>query len=187
VRRARLASGSRISSDGSGRLSFGWTIARNALARMKPGDHIFVTLRGSRVARLGTLTQLAVEDSEWRPFIPPSPTEKYGEKGRRIHVKWDLELGPDDREYVVALPPGIRLSGAQLRTTLSVVKSPSLAQLRAILADQTNWVQDLGTSDLHTATAACADYSLDLRLRRSKLKRVRQAWTDRIDWAPRTE
>ena len=127
--------------DGSGRKSFGWTIARNALARIKPGDHIFVTLRGSRVARLGTVTELAVRDSERRPFIPPSKAEKHGEKGRRIHVKWDLELGPDDREYVVALPPKVRLSGAQLRTTLSVVKAMSFAQLRDILADQTNWVR----------------------------------------------
>jgi hypothetical protein len=127
--------------EGSGKRSFGWTIARNALARIKPGDHIFVTLRGSRVARLGTVTELAVRDSEWNPFIPRSKTEKYGEPGRRIHLKWNLELGPDDREYVVALPDGVRLSGAQLRTTLSVVKSISLAQLESILADHTNWVR----------------------------------------------
>jgi hypothetical protein len=127
--------------DGSGRRSLGWTIARSALARIKPGDHIFVTLHGSRVARLGTVTELAVRDSEWTPFIPPSKSSKYGEQGRRIHVKWDLELGPDDREYVVALPPGVRLSGAQLRTTLSIVRSISLAQLREILADQSNWVR----------------------------------------------
>ncbi|MBI3045629.1 MAG: DUF91 domain-containing protein [Betaproteobacteria bacterium] len=56
-------------------------------------------------------------------------------------MKWDLELGPDDREYVVALPPDVRLSGAQLRTTLSAVKSMSLAELKSILADQTNWVR----------------------------------------------
>lgn len=127
--------------DGTGVRTLGWTIARNALVRMKPGDHIFVTLQGSRVARLGTVTKLAVQDSDWKPFIPPSRTDRYGEKGRRIHVQWDLELGPDDREYVVALPPGIRLTGAQLRTTLSVVKSLSLADLKSILADQSNWVR----------------------------------------------
>jgi len=106
--------------DGSGVRSHGWTIARKALARIKPGDHIFVTLRGSRIARLGTVTGLAVQDSEWNPFIPPSRTEKHGQKGRRIHVRWHLELGPDDREQVVELPPGFRLKGAQLRTTLSI-------------------------------------------------------------------
>lgn len=127
--------------DGSGVRTLGWTIARNALARIKPGDHIFVTLQGSRVARLGTVTELAVRDSEWRPFILPSRTVRYGEKGRRIHVKWDLELGPDDREHVVALPPGFRLTGAQLRTTLAVVKSISLDDLQRILTDQTNWVR----------------------------------------------
>jgi hypothetical protein len=81
--------------DGSGRTSLGWTIARNTLKRIKPGDHIFVILHGSRVARLGTGTDLAVQDSEWNPFIPPSRKNKYGEKGRRIHVRWHLDLGPD--------------------------------------------------------------------------------------------
>jgi len=76
--------------DGSGVRTLGWTIARNALARIKPGDHIFVALQGSRIARLGTVTGLAVQDSEWDPFIPPSRTEKYGEMGRRIHVRWHL-------------------------------------------------------------------------------------------------
>jgi hypothetical protein len=127
--------------DGSGLRSNGWTIARNALARIKPGDQIFVTLSGSRVARVGTVTELAVQDSEWKPFVPASRGAKYGEKGRRIHVKWDLELGPDDREYVVELPPKFRLTGAQLRTTLSVVKSISIDDLRVIFADQTNWVR----------------------------------------------
>lgn len=126
--------------DGSGVRTFGWTIARNALARIKPGDHLFVALQGSRIARIGTVTELAVQDSEWKPFIPPSRTAKYGEKGRRIHVRWDLELGPEDEEQVVKLPAGFRLTGAQLRTTLSVVKSPSLADLHSILADPTNWV-----------------------------------------------
>jgi hypothetical protein len=93
------------------------------------------------VARLGTVTELAVQDFQWKPFIPPSRESRYGEKGRRIHVKWDLELGPDDREYVVALPQGSRLRGAQLRTTLSVVKSISVADLENILADQINWVR----------------------------------------------
>jgi hypothetical protein len=127
--------------DGSGKTTLGWTIARNALARIKPGDHIFVTLQDSRVARLGTVTELAVQDFEWNPFIPPSQTNKYGDKGRRICVRWDLESGPDDREQVVELPPGRRLSGAQLRTTLSIVTSPSLGDLKRILTEPANWVQ----------------------------------------------
>ena len=126
--------------DGSGVRTLGWTIARNALARIKPGDYIFVALQGSRIARLGTVTELAVQDPEWNPFIPPSRGHKYGEKGRRIHVRWDLELGPDNEEQVVMLPSAFRLTGAQLRTTLSVINSPSLADLRRILADPTNWI-----------------------------------------------
>lgn len=100
-----------------------------------------MTLHGSRVARLATVTDLAVQDSEWDPFIPPSRKKKYGEKGRRIHVRWHLDLGPDDREQVVELAPGFRLTGVQLRTTLSAVKSTSLADLHRILADPTNWVR----------------------------------------------
>jgi len=126
--------------DGTGARTLGWTIARNALARIKPGDHIFVALQGSRIARLGTVTDVAVQDSEWDPFIRPSRAHRYGEKGRRIHVRWDLQLGPEDEEQVVKLPSGFRLTGAQLRTTLSVVKSPSLADLCRILADPTNWI-----------------------------------------------
>jgi len=127
--------------DGSGVRTSGWTIARNALNRIRPGDEIFVALQGSRVARLGTVTGLAVSDAEWDPFIPPSRTKKFGEKGRRIHVRWHLELGPDDRELVIELPQGSRLTGAQLRTTLSRVKSPSPGRLRKILADPSNWVR----------------------------------------------
>lgn len=126
--------------DGSGKRTHGWTIARNALARIKPGDHIFVALQGSRIARLGTVTGLAVQDSEWKPFIPPSRESRYGEKGRRIYVRWDLELGPKDEEQVVKLPDSLRLTGAQLRTTLSVVKSPLVDELRRILTDPANWV-----------------------------------------------
>lgn len=55
-------------------------------------------------------------------------------------MRWDLQLGPDNEEQVVMLPSGFRLTGAQLRTALSVVSSPSLADLRHILADPTNWV-----------------------------------------------
>ena len=125
--------------DGTGNKSAGWTIARNALSRIKPGDHIFVTLQGNRVARLGT--GLAVGDSEWNPFVPRSAAHEFGEKGRRIHVRWDLDVGPDDREQVVELPPHFRLSGAQLRTTLSVVRSLSLDKLRRILSDPANWTR----------------------------------------------
>src|SRR5574337_156909 len=58
--------------DGTGVHTLGWTITRNALTRIKPGDQILVALHGNRIARLGTVTELAVEDSKWDPFIPPS-------------------------------------------------------------------------------------------------------------------
>jgi len=163
--------------DGSGVRKHGWTIARNALARIKPGDHIFVTIQGSRVARLGSVTGLAVQDSDWNPFIPPSRTEKYGEKGRRIHVRWRLDLGPDDRELVVELPPGSRLSGAQLRTTLSIVKSPSLADLHRILADPANWVRLWANFDYERALSgyiAAYPHRLEDRLLPHPLEKTRE-------------
>ncbi len=130
--------GFRLSS--SGRTNLGWHIARNGLNHMKPGDHLFVTLPGHRVGRLGTVTGLAVGDNEWDPFVPKGPKVRHGEHGRRIFVRWDLQTGPANPEEVVALPKGHRLTGAQLRTTLSMVPRPSLQVLRRILTDPANWV-----------------------------------------------
>lgn len=125
---------------GAGSSNLGWQIARNGLNRIKRGDHIFVALPGHRVGRLGTVTGLAVRDDQWEPFVPKGPKAKYGEQGRRILVRWDMQAGPPNLEEVVALPKGQRLTGAQLRTTLSVVSRPSLQSLRGILSDPANWV-----------------------------------------------
>ena len=128
--------------DGSGVKSLGWTIARNAMARIKPaGRPHLCNSSEAGSPKLGTVTDLAVQDDEWNPLIPPTRTNRSGDQGRRIRVRWDLELGPDDREQVVELPPDTRLSGAQLRTTLSVVRSISLNRLKEVLGDPTNWVR----------------------------------------------
>lgn len=118
----------------------GWARARNCLLAVKPGDRVLVALHGNRVARVGTVLELAVDDALWKPFVPPGPGAPYGEKGRRIHVKWDLELGPDDREMVVELPPSSRLSSGELRPTIAKVRSQPFGRLAEVIADPTNWV-----------------------------------------------
>lgn len=118
----------------------GWARARNSLHAIGPGDRIVVALHGNRLARLGTVLELAVADDLWQPFVPIGPGAPHGEKGRRIHVKWDLELGPDDREMVVQLPPGRRLSSGELRPTLGKVRSQSLPRLAEAMAEPANWV-----------------------------------------------
>src|SRR5690606_28310042 len=59
----------------------GWNLNRKMLTRMKPGDRIIVALRGNRIARMGTILALKVDDELWNPFVPPGPGSKYGEKG----------------------------------------------------------------------------------------------------------
>lgn len=118
----------------------GWARARNSLTAIRPGDRVLVALHGNRVARLGTVLELAVADDLWQPFVPPGPGAPHGEKGRRIHVKWDLELGPDDREMVIQLPPSHRLSSGELRPTIALIKSHQLEDLAAAMADPANWV-----------------------------------------------
>lgn len=118
----------------------GWTIARNALRRVSIGDSVFVTLQGSRVGRIGTVTGLRLEDSEWNPLVPPRPGLPQGELGRRIEVRWDLTCGPDSADSVVVLPPSLRLSGAALRLTIAEVTTLTESDLRAAMSDPANWV-----------------------------------------------
>jgi hypothetical protein len=112
---------------------YSWKRTRKALSKMKQGDRILVALRGHRVARIGTILALKVDDKLWNPFVPKGPGSKYGEKGRRIEVKWDMELGPEDRELVIKLPEECRLSSGELRPTIAKIKSHSV---RAIVDHQ---------------------------------------------------
>lgn len=125
--------------EGRTRRDKGWARARNSLLQMKRGDRVLVALQGNRVARMGTILSLQVDDDLWNPFVPPGPGSLYGEKGRRIEVKWDLDLGPEDRELVVELPPHRRLTSGELRPTIAKVRSHSLHVLSAALADPAHW------------------------------------------------
>jgi len=118
-----------------------WTRARNALAQIKAGDHIVVSLRNHRVGRIGEVTGKAIEDSDWEPLVPRSASMPDGEMGRRIFVRWDMTCGPESRDWVVALPPHARFTMGELRPTISEIRSISFSELKAVMNDPLNWLE----------------------------------------------
>lgn len=118
----------------------GWTVARIALNKIKPGDSIVVALRGHRVGRIGQVTGLQVADNEWNPLVNKSKDYPHGEMGRRILVRWDMTVGPDDRDMVVQLPKETRFSLGELRPTISRITSITLDALIDAMNDPSNWV-----------------------------------------------
>jgi hypothetical protein len=82
----------------------GWQRARSALLKIELGDIIVATLQGNRVARIGEVTGKAIGDTQWAPLVPPGPKHPDGEMGRRIFVRWDMTVGPEDRDTVVLMP-----------------------------------------------------------------------------------
>jgi hypothetical protein len=118
---------------------YGWSRTRNALHRIEIGDYVVVSLRGNRVGRLGQVTGKAFEDGVWDPLVPPGPGYPEGEMGRRIFVRWDLTVGPDDRDKVVLMPKGSRFTSGELNSTIGEIKSMSLSSLKAVMADPENW------------------------------------------------
>lgn len=64
--------------------------------------------------------------------------------GRRILVRWDLNVGPDSYDLVVQLPPGNTFTNGELRPTVSRIKSLSIDRLIEEMNDPSNWVSLLG-------------------------------------------
>jgi RecB family endonuclease NucS len=60
--------------------------------------------------------------------------------GRRVFVRWDLTVGPDNRDMVVALPREAQISTGELRPTISQVRSLSLTRLKKAMNEASNWV-----------------------------------------------
>lgn len=118
----------------------GWAVARTALNTIQAGDNIVVALRGHRVGRIGQVTGLQVADNQWNPLVNKSKDYPHGEMGRRILVRWDMTVGPDDRDMVVQLPEGSRLSSGELRPTISRINSISMDALVGAMNDASNWV-----------------------------------------------
>jgi hypothetical protein len=126
--------------NGKSKTTEGWGKARKALQRVAVGDFVIVTLKNHRVGRLGVVTGKAIEDHEWDPLVPPRRDHESGEMGRRLLVRWDLTVGPDSRDMIVALPPGFQLTTAELRPTIAEVRSCTVAKLTKAMNDPQNWV-----------------------------------------------
>jgi hypothetical protein len=118
----------------------GWSAARNAIKEMAIGDLILVTLKGHRIGRLGEIVRKRIEDDEWDPLVPRTRQMPYGDKGRRILVRWELSTGPDDREKVVQIPPDFTFTTGELRRTISKIHSQTIAQVRKVMNDERNHV-----------------------------------------------
>jgi hypothetical protein len=126
--------------EGESKLEYGWGRARKLLQQIKIGDLILVSLKDNRVGRIGEVTGLAIGDTDWDPLVPKSKDEPDGEKGRRIFVRWDFNIGPEDRDLVVALPPEARLSSGERRPTIAKISLQKLDILRTAMNDSANWV-----------------------------------------------
>jgi len=120
--------------------SHGWNRVRKVLQEIKIGDFIIVALPYHCVGRLGQVTGKAIEDIDWDPLVPPTRNDRDGGMGRRIMVRWDLTVGPDNRDMIIALPEGCRFSQGELRPTLSEIRSISLDKLKKAMSDPYNWV-----------------------------------------------
>jgi hypothetical protein len=118
---------------------------------MQRGDWIVASLPGWRVGRLGRITDLAVLDDEWNPIVPPTRETPFGENGRRILVRWDLALGPDDPSKVVLLPEPARWNSGQSRGTIRELTPLNLKLVTEAMKDEANWVSLSGAFSLEMA------------------------------------
>lgn len=118
----------------------GWTRARNALKRIKPGDLILVQLRNHRVARVAEVVRAEIWDNQWKPTVPPTKADPAGGKGRLIEVRWNLNVGPDDTNTVVLLPASSRLPANVLRPTICELDSKTFDYVVKAMKDENNWV-----------------------------------------------
>lgn len=129
----------------------GWKRARKALERISVGDKIIVQLRNHRLGRVGEVTGKAIDDDQWDPLVPITVEDPDGEMGRRVFVRWDLNVGPDDRDMVVKVPETKRLSQGELRPTVSEVSSRSWADIIKVMDDPANWVGLMTSFDYEKA------------------------------------
>lgn len=143
----------------------GWTLSApgadrdfvttvNHLRRMREGDWIVATLPGHKIGRLGRIFRLEVEDEQWNPVIPPTRKFPFGENGRRILVRWQLDVGPADLTKVVQLPPKVRLNAGQLRGTARRIPLDRLGAIMDAMREGANWVSLHSAFNLETALSS---------------------------------
>ena len=126
----------------------GWSRVRNVMKTVQPGDWAVISLPGNRVGRLGQIVRTAVEDSQWDPLVRRSSLYPHGENGRRILLRWDMTVGPDNKEMVVKLTNDFQFkSGYEQRGTIRQIKSLSREKLSQVMNDPSNWVPVQSTFD----------------------------------------
>jgi hypothetical protein len=124
-----------------------WAMARNCLTRVQPGDMILVQLKNSRVGRIGEVVRKEVRDKQWHPTVPPSKKNPYGRLGRRIAVRWDLNIGPTDPDTVVLLPKETRLPPNVALGTIRELDTKIFHRIAKAMRDESNWVGLQGRFD----------------------------------------
>lgn len=118
----------------------GWPAARKALREIREGDRIVVHLKNHRVGRLAEVIHSRIGDNEWDPLVPPTKRRPDGEIGRRVDVRWDLSIGPQDPDTVVKLPVGRRFSPSIARRTVTHLSRKTFKSIEQTMRDETNWV-----------------------------------------------
>ncbi len=98
-----------------------------------------VQLKNHRVGRVGQVVSKQIEDDEWDPLVPPTKSDPDGHMGRRIKVRWRLDIGPFDPEMVVKLPEGKRLSSGSTRQTIARIDRATFRSVRKAMGDDFNW------------------------------------------------
>lgn len=121
-----------------------WSRARNAIKAINIGDFVVVSMRGHRISRVGEVISKQIGDDEWNPLVPISKSESDGEMGRRISVRWKLDVGPEEYSYVVRLPEENRFTNGELRPTVSEIRSITIEKLFEVMNNQNNWVKIYG-------------------------------------------
>jgi hypothetical protein len=121
-----------------------WSRARNAIKAISEGDLIVVSMKDNRVSRVGEVINKRITDEEWDPLVPKSKSEEDGEMGRRINVRWRLDIGPEEYGFVVKLPEDCRFTIGELRPTVSEIKSINIDNLFDAMNNQYNWVKIYG-------------------------------------------
>jgi len=125
--------------DGSGKADRGWGEVRKKLARFGKGDKVVVRLPGNRIGRIGEVIDVRVRDEEWFPVIKRSPIWPHGEQGRQVLVRWDLVIGPPNREWACNVPEGVRLSRGRLRRAIAELEGGEFESLKEALSNGANW------------------------------------------------
>ncbi len=116
-----------------------WSATRNALKEIRADDWIMVQLKNHRVGRVGQVVSKDIEDSQWKPLVPGTKADPDGHMGRRINVRWSLNVGPFDPEMVVKLPHSKRLSSGSARPTIAKINRTTFDSVVRAMKDETNW------------------------------------------------